>query len=67
MKINNFLVLDTEGSDTLTEIAIINHQDQVIYEAFVQEKNQNHHQLKSKLLKDIIEDLSSLLNQQTIR
>lgn len=66
MKSNNFLVLDTEGSDTLTEIAIINHQAQVIYEAFVQDKNLHQKNLKSKLLREIIEDLSSLLKGKII-
>jgi DNA polymerase III epsilon subunit-like protein len=66
MKSHNFLVLDTEGKNILREIAIINHQDQVIYEAFVQEKYSQQQKLKSKLLTEIIEDLSSLLHQKTI-
>jgi len=32
-RIDNFIVLDTEGRDTITEIAILNHQGQLIYEA----------------------------------
>ncbi len=37
----NFITVDTEGSDAMTEIAIIDHSGKLIYEAFVQEQWKN--------------------------
>jgi Cdc6-like AAA superfamily ATPase len=62
---NKFLVIDTEGSDTLTEIAIINDQGDLIYEAYVANPD-NKFTLKAKSLTNIIEDLQQILPNQTI-
>ena len=37
----NFIVVDTEGKESLREIAVIDAQGQLIYEAFAQENPEN--------------------------
>ena len=50
-----FFVVDTEGKDSLTEIAVIDAQGAVVYEAFVAEANDNPTQVtKIKPLKTIL-------------
>jgi DNA polymerase III epsilon subunit-like protein len=51
----NFIVLDTEGKNILSEIAIINHQGQLIYEAYTQTEDSKP-KLHSKPLAEILED-----------
>ncbi len=60
------LILDTEGSHTLTEIAIVNDQEKLIYEAFIYQNNKKNPKLKSKPLDEIIKDLSKLLANQIV-
>jgi len=57
----DFIIIDTEGKDELTEMAIVDSQGNVIYEAFVKnELNPEALKVKAKSLKSIIEDF---LNQ----
>ncbi|MGI0480941.1 exonuclease domain-containing protein [Geminocystis sp. CENA526] len=60
----NFIVIDTEGSDTLREIAIINQDGKLVYEAFVKTRGTNR--LNQKPLTEIINDLQNILSNQTI-
>ena len=55
----NFIVLDTEGKNTLSEIAIINHQGQLIYEAYTQTADSKP-KLYSKPLAQILEDFFAI-------
>lgn len=65
MTLDKFIVIDTEGADTLTEIAIFNQDKDLIYEAFVATaKNINN--LKRKKLPEIIADLQRILPNQNI-
>jgi len=61
-----FLVLDTEGSYILREIAIVNSQGTLIYEALADRRNSQINRLKSKPLEKIIKDLSQILPNQTV-
>lgn len=64
---NNFIVIDTEGSHILTEIAIINHTGQLIYEAFVQEQGQSATiAQQAKSLTTILEDFLQLTQQKLL-
>ncbi len=45
----NFIVIDTEGNDTLTEIAIINQDGRLVYEAFVKTRGSKTNKLNHKL------------------
>ena len=55
----NYLFLDTEGTEELREIAILDHNGTLIYEAFT-EGNLNNSQIRLKLkpialiLKDVV-------------
>jgi DNA polymerase III epsilon subunit-like protein len=63
----NFLVIDTEGVEVLREIAVIDHQGKLIYEAFVDghERNRSiHHGRKS--LEQIIRELAIIIAHKTI-
>lgn len=62
----NFIVIDTEGSDTLGEIAIINQDGKLIYEAFVRTKGSTTKRLNHKPLTEIVRDLQNILPNQTI-
>ncbi len=55
----NFIVLDTEGKNILSEIAIINHQGQLIYEAYTQTADSKP-KLHSKPLAQILEDFFAI-------
>ncbi len=53
----DFIIIDTEGKEELTEIAILNSQGKIIYEAFVKDElNSEAPKINAKSLKDIIED-----------
>ena len=63
----DFLIIDTEGSGILREIAVLDHQSNLVYEAFVQgdQKNRSiHHNLKS--LEQIVRELAGIVHQKTI-
>lgn len=64
---DDFVVLDTEGKETLTEIAIRDKQGQLVYEAFVTEHTDTAvQQQQSKPLSDILDDLIPLLSNKTL-
>ena len=53
----NFLVIDTEGKELLSEIAIINDLGELIYEAFVEKPYDGEgYQIKAKSLRQILVD-----------
>ncbi|MGK7930409.1 MAG: exonuclease domain-containing protein [Microcystaceae cyanobacterium] len=57
----NFVVIDTEGKNILREIAIINEQGELIYEAFaLEEIESNNIRLNVKPLTEILRDFSHL-------
>ncbi len=63
----DFIVIDTEGTDELTEIAIVDHQGQVIYEAFVKEDFENQIiKPKIKTLKEIIQDFIEIAQSKLV-
>lgn len=65
--IKNFIVIDTEGRDQLREIAIINAEGELIYEAFSQEDpNYYGRRLKSKPLVDILADFQKIASEKVI-
>ncbi len=62
-----FLVIDTEGKDILSEIAIIDPQGAVIYEAYDQEHHNNADiRLNLKSLSEIIEDIQIIFENNTL-
>lgn len=68
MKFNpNFIVVDTEGQPILREIAIVDHQGKLIYEAWA-DNHPNNPQLspKTKPLKTIITDFLEYAHSKTI-
>jgi DNA polymerase III epsilon subunit-like protein len=60
-----FVVIDTEGADILREIAIIDSEGKLIYEAFT-DSQQNKVKVKVKSLESIVEDLKQLLPNKII-
>jgi DNA polymerase III epsilon subunit-like protein len=56
---SNFIVVDTEGSHILSEIAIIDDQGQLIYEAYTQTADSNP-KLHSKPLAQILQDFFAI-------
>jgi DNA polymerase III epsilon subunit-like protein len=56
---SNFIVVDTEGSHILSEIAIIDDQGQLIYEAYTQTPDSNP-KLHSKPLAQILQDFFAI-------
>jgi DNA polymerase III epsilon subunit-like protein len=63
----DFIVIDTEGKDELTEIAIVDSQGKVIYEAFVKDElNAEGPKINAKSLKDIIGDFLNQANSKLI-
>ncbi|ACK68561.1 Exonuclease RNase T and DNA polymerase III [Gloeothece citriformis PCC 7424] len=64
---DNFIVVDTEGKHLLREIAIVNSQGQLIYEAFAQEgQNDSGIKLNCKPLKEIIADFVGIASSNLI-
>ncbi|MCG5060369.1 MAG: exonuclease [Limnoraphis sp. WC205] len=63
----NFIVIDTEGQPILREIAIVDHQGKLIYEAWA-DNHPNNPQIcpQTKPLKTIIKDFLELAHSQTI-
>jgi DNA polymerase III epsilon subunit-like protein len=63
----DFIIIDTEGKDELTEIAVVDSQGNVIYEAFVKnELNPEALKVNAKSLKDIIGDFLNQANAKLI-
>ncbi len=63
----DFIIIDTEGKDELTEIAIVDSQGNLIYEAFVKDElNAEGPKINAKSLKDIIEDFLNQANSKLI-
>ena len=61
----NFIVVDTEGKESLREIAVIDAQGQLIYEAFAKENPDNDGRpLNVKPLKQILQEFFLLANHQ---
>jgi hypothetical protein len=51
----DFIIIDTEGRNDLSEIAILNSQGKLIYEAFAKEHPNNYAvKLKLKPIKEIL-------------
>jgi len=62
-----YLILDTEGIEELREIAIIDHNGTLIYEAFTAGNPKNSHiRLKLKPLAEILTDLTKIAENKTI-
>lgn len=63
----NFIVIDTEGRSELNEIAVVNNQGKLIYEAFAQEYD-GHYEIKlnRKPLQQIITDFINLAKNQLV-
>lgn len=63
----DFIIVDTEGKDELTEIALVDSQGKLIYEAFVKDElNAEGPKLNAKSLKDIIKDFLNQTNSKLI-
>ena len=63
----DFVVIDTEGKTQLKEIAIINSQGQLIYEAFTAEHPDNYHRvIKQQPLKNILLEFGQLTQNKII-
>jgi DNA polymerase III epsilon subunit-like protein len=64
---SNYLFLDTEGTEELREIAILDHNGTLVYEAFT-EGNLNNSQIRLNLkpLALILKDLSQIAQNKTI-
>lgn len=63
----NLLIIDTEGSRVLREIAVLDHQGNLVYEAFVQgyvENRSIHYNLKT--LKQIAQELVTIIFNKII-
>lgn len=57
MSSNNFLVLDTEGKDILSELVLIDHRGELVYEGFVKNHPSNDGiRLNCKTLPEILQD-----------
>ncbi|TGO03264.1 exonuclease [Candidatus Thiomargarita nelsonii] len=63
---NDFVVIDTEGKE-LSEIAILNSQGKLIYEAFVKDElNNEGRKINAKSLKEIVENFLTLVESKLI-
>jgi DNA polymerase III epsilon subunit-like protein len=63
----DFIVIDTEGRRALTEIAIINSQGKLIYEAFSQEYSESSYPRRStKPLKTILTDFKAIAESKIL-
>ncbi len=68
MKFNsNFIVIDTEGQPVLRELAIVDHQGNLIYEASAENQAQNSTiSLQTKPLKVIVQEFLEIAQSKTI-
>ncbi|MEN8220863.1 MAG: exonuclease domain-containing protein [Pseudomonadota bacterium] len=63
----DFIIIDTEGKNQLSEIAIINNQGKLIYEAFVKDElNSEGRKVNAKSLKEIVENFLTLAQSKLI-
>lgn len=63
----DFIVIDTEGRDELSEIAVINSQGKLIYEAFSDGHPSNATmRLKRKSLSDIVSEFAAIAQDKTV-
>ena len=63
----NFIVVDTEGKNELREIAVIDCNGKLEYEAFSEEYPDNYRiTLNKKSLKQILIDFNNLVNHRVI-
>ncbi len=63
----DYLVLDTEGTDYLYEIAIINSEGRLVYEAYAQEHPKTSPTcLKLKPLREILQELTTIATGKTL-
>ncbi len=66
-ELQDFIVLDTEGRDCLTEIAIVDGQGQVIYEACTPERLESiSYRLNRRDLAKIISEITEIIRQKLI-
>ncbi len=64
---DRYFVIDTEGNPLLREVAVFDHQGQLIYEAFSTESPvQGRRRINHKPLARILEDLTALVSDQTL-
>jgi DNA polymerase III epsilon subunit-like protein len=62
-----FIVIDTEGKSALSEIAVIDSQGKLIYEAFTEDhQNNTAIRLKCKSLRDIVSEFAALAQGKTL-
>ena len=63
----DFIVIDTEGNDYIREIAVINQQGELIYEAFTKEYFKNN-EIKQNLkpLKQIVSEFLQIAQGKLI-
>ncbi len=68
MKFNpDFIIIDTEGQPTLREIAVVNHQGELIYEAWADHHSQNPPICpQTKPLETILQEFVELAQSKTI-
>lgn len=63
----DFVVVDTEGSPALREIAVLDHQGQLLYEAFTAEHPDNRDsQRRLKPLRAIVQDIARLARDKLV-
>ncbi len=63
----DFVVIDTEGRPELREVAILDSQGQLIYEAFSAEHPENDNiRLKLKPLKQIVQDIATIARSKRL-
>ena len=62
----NFVVVDTEGKETLTEIAVVNSQGKRIYEAFIAENQIQTPPCPAKPLALVLNEFIELVQNDTI-
>ncbi len=67
LTLQNFLVVDTEGKDQLKEIAVLDSQGRLVYEAFSAEHNRDiSNQQNVKPLREILTDFANLSQSQLL-
>ena len=64
---SDFLVIDTEGKDEIAEIAILDSQGELIYEAYnSQHPSKQDIKIKRKPLETILSDFAELAQNQRL-
>lgn len=63
----DFVVIDTEGKDELSEIAILDSQGRLIYEAFTEgHRNNTAIRIKRKNLRRIVQEFAEIVQSKTV-